>query len=158
MEDGTIREFYEVTTDSYYPYEVHDEYAHMEEVRNIFLTSKSLAFLALIVLIASSVLLWTQRKVSGKGIFKTIYITLGVLLGLSLIVGLYAAVDFDSFFVTFHHIFFPGGNWTFNYNSLMLNMFDSLLFGILYQGVLIFVGLAIISTSLIVILQKEITK
>ena len=158
MEDGTVREFYEVTTDSYYPYEVHDEYAHMEEVRNIFLTSKSIAFLALIVLIASSILLWTQRKVSGKGIFRTIYITLGVLLGLCIIVGLYAAIDFDSFFVTFHHIFFPGGNWTFNYNSLMLNMFESLLFGILYQGVLIFVGLSLVSISLIVVLQKEITK
>ena len=158
MNSGEVREFYEVTTDEYYPYTVRDEYAHMEEVRNIFLTSRSIAYLALVVLIATSILLWNWRKLYGTKIFKTAYITFGVLIGLALIVGLYAAIDFNGFFVTFHHVFFPNGNWTFNGTSLMLNMFTDLLFGILYQGIIIFIAFYVLEICLTVGLHLELRR
>lgn len=158
MKDGTVREFYEVTVDPIYPYAVHDEYAHMEEVRNIFLTSKSIAFLALIVLISSSILLWTQRKNNATKIFKYSYITYGVLLAFAIAIGLYAAIDFNAFFTTFHHVFFHNGNWTFNYNSLMLNMFDALLFGILYQAIIVFIAETLIVLTLIISLNLSLKK
>ena len=34
--------------------------------------------------------------------------------------GAWAAISFDSFFTTFHSLFFSQGNWTFPYDSLLI--------------------------------------
>lgn len=46
-----------------------------------------------------------------------------VLLVLLAAAGAWAAVDFDGFFSAFHGVFFPQGNWTFGYDSLLICMY-----------------------------------
>ena len=36
--------------------------------------------------------------------------------------GIWAAIDFNSFFGMFHAVLFPQGNWTFSYDSLLITM------------------------------------
>lgn len=147
LKDGTSREFYSVTQDDFYPYRVYDEYAHMAEVKELFTKAKSLAVLAVIVWVSCTLILLYGRKLLLTKHFRTAYITHAVLVLLFIGIGLYAALDFDSFFSLFHQIFFPGGNWTFPSNSFMFQLFSDLLFGIIYRSLIIFVVLYLLSLT-----------
>lgn len=46
-----------------------------------------------------------------------------VLLAALAVLGTWAALDFNSFFTAFHNVFFPQGNWTFSYDSLLITMY-----------------------------------
>jgi integral membrane protein (TIGR01906 family) len=45
------------------------------------------------------------------------------LLGLLVLAGLSAFLDFSSFFAVFHSLFFASGTWTFPYDSLLIRLF-----------------------------------
>lgn len=90
--------------------------AHFEDVRRLF----SLDFY---VLLLSSLTLVSYLILAKKTSFRAPLLygrsfpfwAAGALLFIFSVVGLLAALDFSSFFTTFHHLFFPGkSNWIFD--------------------------------------------
>ena len=61
----------------------------------------------------------------------------------------WAIVDFSSFFASFHGIFFPQGNWTFSYESLLICMYPSAFW--MAMGALWLAGTAIASIIVLAI-------
>lgn len=56
---------------------------------------------------------------------QILHISSWVCLASIIVLGVACLIDFDSFFQTFHAIFFPEGNWTFSAHSLLISMYPS---------------------------------
>jgi integral membrane protein (TIGR01906 family) len=99
------------------PFYNDDELSHMEDVKVIFLAVRTLGWVLMsvgVVLLAASIFTNRTKKdrmktfsfgsILGCAVFLTIGITLGIVI----------AVNFEDFFILFHEIFFPQGNWQFS--------------------------------------------
>jgi integral membrane protein (TIGR01906 family) len=95
-----------------------DEAAHMRDVRVVF-------YGFLLLAIASVFLIAWQLTRHGRDVAVWRSISRGGLwLVIALIVlGLFAAFAFDTAFELFHRIFFPGGNWAFPADSLLITLY-----------------------------------
>lgn len=116
LSDGTIRELFvgPGTFTAFAP----SEAAHMRDVR--------IVLWAFLVLAAASLLIvawrvWrdgrspeTWRAVARGGL---------LLAGIVVVVGLFAALAFSVAFELFHRIVFPGGNWAFSGDSLLIRLY-----------------------------------
>lgn len=156
LTNGTVREFYRVFDSN--PTSLCDEYAHMSEVKDLFITGKAITLISAIVWVLSSVFLLAKKKEIKKNDLKSSYITFIIIGIIVFIIGIYAAVDFDSFFTNFHLVFFPNGNWTFPYYSYMLIMFTDLLNGILFLTIGKFLILFGLGVALVIVFNKKYIK
>jgi integral membrane protein (TIGR01906 family) len=100
------------------PYFTPDEAGHMRDVRVVFYGFMVLA-IASVGLLAWQLArhprdpaVW--RSVSRGGIW---------LVGALIVLGVFAALAFDAAFELFHRIFFPGGNWAFPVDSLLIRIY-----------------------------------
>lgn len=60
-----------------------------------------------------------QRRIAAR----ILILSPSLLLALLLLFGAWALLDFNGLFTAFHHVFFPQGNWTFSYSSLLISMY-----------------------------------
>lgn len=96
------------------------EVQHMADVKNVM----SFTYLGGIVLgvIAVIALAYLGKRYAGgirRGLFAGSVATLVLLAGLTTV----AVLGWDSFFTTFHEIFFSQGNWTFNYSDTLIRLY-----------------------------------
>ena len=100
-------------------------FAHSAEGASHFADCKGLFTLNTVTLICSTVVLIAIFVLKKLGIvklcrpfgFSVSFISAGSIFVLFAVVALIVAVDFNSAFITFHHLFFPGkDNWTFDPN------------------------------------------
>ena len=86
-----------------------DEKLHMVDVRTLNLASVKVMYLALAVILACSVYLMRHRDLRPE--FRHFQRRFFLyLFGFFLVLGVWIAVDFDSFWNFFHHIFFAGND------------------------------------------------
>ena len=98
------------------------EINHMVDVRvliaqvNVF---QLMDGVLLLVILASLTSAATNRPLAARGLF------VGGLLSIALFVsvGLFAAMGFDTFFTDFHHVFFSGDTWLFNYSDSLIQFY-----------------------------------
>ncbi len=96
------------------------EVQHMADVKNVM----SFTYLGGIVLgvVALIALAYLGKRYAGgirRGLFAGSVATLVLLAGLTTV----AILGWDTFFTTFHEIFFSQGNWTFNYSDTLIRLY-----------------------------------
>lgn len=104
----------------------HDERSHIRDVK--LLLRRALLILEVSVFIESFIL--TVLLVTGTSLSSLSRITKsgGILTLLVLAVLSLSLISFDYFFIKFHQVFFPQGNWAFPPDSVMIRMFPRGLF------------------------------
>ena len=80
------------------------------------------------------------RSLLYGGIATLIFITF---------IGFFAAFAFDSFFVTFHHLFFEGDTWLFNYTDSLIQFYPEPFWITASLGIALFVFICAVIVSLI---------
>jgi len=116
LSDSTIRELFfgPGTFSAFGP----DEAAHMRDVRVVFWGFMVLA-VASVGLISWQIARHPRDPLVWRSISRG-----GIALVVALVVlGVFALVAFDTVFTLFHEIFFPGGNWAFSPNSLLIQLY-----------------------------------
>jgi integral membrane protein (TIGR01906 family) len=86
-----------------------DEQAHMRDVRVVLW-----GFLALSVVAAVALAVAVARRRDRTAVVRAVGNGGAALAVGAVVVGAVAAVAFEAVFELFHHIFFPGGNWSFD--------------------------------------------
>jgi integral membrane protein (TIGR01906 family) len=75
------------------------------------------------LLVAASLILLARshatRRLAAASLVSGAVLTLVVIAA----IGLFSVVAFDQFFVTFHHIFFEGDSWLFNYTDSLIQFY-----------------------------------
>lgn len=96
---------------------------HMEDVQNLFLGGLTLRLYALSFLAVCIGLLLILKADIKKILPRTWLIGIGIYGVLTVILGIYFAVDFSAAFTKFHEIFFTNDLWMFDpATDLMINM------------------------------------
>ena len=94
------------------------ERGHMADVRSVFFGFGLVALLAVLVLVNIGIF------ARGAAWFRTAVRRAAVILAVAVIVlGIVAAVAFDSLFEVFHEIFFPPGSFDFDASSKLIQLF-----------------------------------
>ena len=95
-----------------------DEAAHMRDVRVVFWGFMVLA------IASAGLILWRVARHGHEARTWRAISRGGLALVVALIVaGVFAALAFDVAFELFHRIFFPGGNWAFPADSLLIQLY-----------------------------------
>ena len=95
-----------------------DEAAHMRDVRVVFWAFMALAIASL------AFVLWRLVRHGGEARTWRSIARGGIALAVILVVGgTIAFIAFDTAFELFHRIFFPGGNWEFPADSLLIRLY-----------------------------------
>lgn len=81
--------------------------SHMADVKVLFVGGCILGYISLVILILCFGYLIYRSKFVKKFFRKINYITFGFFVLIIIGVSIYAAIDFDSAFVNFHHVIFP---------------------------------------------------
>ena len=123
------------------------EITHMIDVKDLTNPVRLLGFAAAAVMIGG--LLWLRKSKEGKAVIPQILFGGGLFTTLFLgSIGLFIAVAWDVFFVTFHGLFFKGGTWTFAYSDGLIRLFPEVFFldiGILMVGSILVAGLLVMA-------------
>ncbi len=79
---------------------------------------------------------------------------------LLLFVGIYAIVDFNGFWMNFHHVFFDNDLFLLDPNiSIMINMFPSnFFFAVVFGIILLFVSVIVLLKVLLVLFKRKIAR
>jgi len=96
------------------------EYAHMADVRNVFIGARIGAVAAAVL--AGLLIVRAGRRGRTAGAFLVRDAAIGAAIGTAVVAGA-AAVAFDPLFLLFHEIFFPQGNFLFGPDSNLLAMY-----------------------------------
>lgn len=98
------------------------EIRHLVDVQNVARgallvhATSGLLILAAFIALARSPL---TRPDAARGLVTGAALTLVLIAG----IGIFSVVAFDQFFVLFHHIFFEGDSWLFNYNDSLIQFY-----------------------------------
>ena len=116
LSDSTVRElFLGPGTFSSFPV---NEASHMRDVRVVLWGFLGLASVSL-ALVAWQLL----RRGGSPSVWRSIARGGLLTVGFVLVVGAFAALAFGPVFELFHRIFFPGGNWAFSADSLLIRLY-----------------------------------
>jgi len=123
------------------------EIEHMADVRTLALTAEKVQWVlyALFGALLLFGILW------GKFRLQKLFLPLlyGFLIGLAFIaaIGLFAAIDFDTFWTMFHHVFFTNSLWLLDpATSILINMVPQEFFFALVMRILLYFGTAMLLT------------
>src|SRR5438105_7934862 len=119
-----------------------DEFAHMEDVRSVFIGAQTGAVLAL------GVVVFRLARAGARGdALRLLRDGALVAAGLVALVGLTALVAFDQLFLLFHEVFFPLGNFLFDpARSNLLRMYPEWYWQGITAGVAVsFIALALLA-------------
>lgn len=120
------------------------EITHMADCKKLFGAGIILFFVSIAVVIATLVLGIIFRKTYYLYCGKTVYITLGICLGVLAVIGVFAAINFDKAFTVFHEIFFKGKQWQFGY-GVMIAMIGEIFTGLVPIIGGIWIGLLVLT-------------
>jgi integral membrane protein (TIGR01906 family) len=95
-----------------------DERAHMRDVRTVFYGFMLVAVVSLVFLVAS-----LQRRPRDAARWSAVARGGIWLIVAMIVIGLFAFFAFDTVFLLFHEIFFPGGNFSFPDNSNLIRLY-----------------------------------
>ena len=135
------------------------EKAHMVDVKNLYLGAMQvrnyLGILGILLVIATGLFATKDRFLH---LFKSYQKGVGAFLGFILILGLFAVVDFTSFWTNFHHVFFTNDLWLLDPNiSIMINMVPEPFFSALVMVIVVSYLLALLITYIVLYLfQKKV--
>lgn len=104
--------------------------------------------ISILAILGSLLLLWLGRHTriyAGRGLFFGGIFTF-IVIG---IIGIFSLVSFDQFFVTFHHIFFEGDSWLFNYTDSLIQFYPVEFWMTASYGIALFVLLGAILVTAI---------
>lgn len=102
------------------PMFLESEVQHMTDVKIVMLFAMAFALLVLLLaLLSSRTLRYRAPGTLRKSIFTGSWLTLG----LTLILGVVAALGWETFFTNFHHLFFPQGNWEFRMDDTLIRLY-----------------------------------
>lgn len=87
---------------------------HMEEVKELFLGGLKLRNLLLVLAAGGGVILFLMKAEVIRILPRAYFIALGIFAVLTAVLGIYAALDFNSCFTAFHEIFFDNDLWIFD--------------------------------------------
>jgi hypothetical protein len=122
------------------------EYAHMEDVRGLFVGARVLAIVA--AALAAVLVLRAGRRSPVAAVLLIRDSAVGAGLGVAVLAGA-AAVSFDALFLLFHEVLFPQGNFLFGPDSNLIAMYpDPYWYGVTLRVGLTFVaGIALIAIA-----------
>ena len=113
------------------------EKLHMADVRDLNLGAVTFMWTALVCGGALTALAYVYFRPRWHAAKASFFAVLGVL-GAFFLLGIFAAADFTSFWVGFHHVFFTNDLWTFDpRTSLLIRMFEEQFFFDLVARILI---------------------
>jgi len=97
------------------------EVSHMADVRAVFQTVFRVWQFTLILLVLMGFMLWQKRELRtlGSAIQRGGLLTAGVIL----LIALFAVFAWQSWFSTFHLLFFKPGSWLFSYSDTLIRLF-----------------------------------
>ena len=134
------------------------EVLHMIDVRNLYKACGIVRFvffaLSAVLIIVSAIIVKSDFvDVLARGYIIGVIILLIIIACL----GIYAAIDFDSFWTSFHKIFFTNDLWLFDYSkSLMIRMCPLELFsGIIVFFTVPFVGIMVLFLIIAIIIKRR---
>ena len=116
LSDSTVRELF-FGPGTFSPFPV-DEASHMRDVRVVLW-----GFLGVAALSAAIVVWKLWRDGRSAATWRSIARGGLLLAGFVVVVGAFALIAFGVAFELFHRIFFPGGNWAFSGNSLLIRLY-----------------------------------
>ena len=90
-----------------------DEISHMKDVQKVFLGGFIIVAIAIVFIIVGLVFFFIKRKGYYENCRKVPYWTLLAVVGVLLLIALFALINFDLAFEIFHQIFFDG-NYSFS--------------------------------------------
>jgi integral membrane protein (TIGR01906 family) len=99
-----------------------NELSHMEDVKRLVDALWRVQVISGVLMLGSLVLLLARHETRRSGYLAMVaggILTTALLLVLVLLV----LSGFDALFVQFHEIFFPQGNWTFDYSDSLIRLF-----------------------------------
>lgn len=133
--DGEARQYYNER-----------EKAHMVDVKALYLSAVRLAAWGAAVaagLFAACFLLWKRKALPAvlDGVYKTSAVILAAFAALAV----WAAVDFDGFWISFHRVFFTNDLWMLDPRTdLMIRMFSTgFFFDLVFRILAMFLGILI---------------
>lgn len=112
-----------------------DEYAHMADVRRVFIGFEIAAIAGAVV--AAALLARASRRGKRASLILARDAAIGAGIGVA-IIGIVAAVAFDPLFLAFHGVFFPQGNFLFGPDSNLIAMYPDAY----WSGVTLRIGVA----------------
>ncbi|MBU5689663.1 MAG: DUF1461 domain-containing protein [Candidatus Aenigmatarchaeota archaeon] len=126
-----------------------NEILHLNDVKIIINIFKYYAKIGFVLLLLS---IFTEKT---KFVVNSIKISSILILSFSFFMLLYSVFFFENFFTTFHKIFFPKGNWLFEYNSKLIQLFP---LDFWYKIALIFILMNIFDGIILLYLHHSIAK
>ncbi|MBR6736968.1 MAG: DUF1461 domain-containing protein [Clostridia bacterium] len=133
-----------------------DEVSHMQDVKNVFGGGLTIIAVCLVIIAVSLVLYIIYRKGYYLNCRKVPLITLAVLLGLLLLIALFAVIDFDLAFTIFHRLLFEG-NWQFS-SGVMVNLISYIFNDLVFIIAGIWGLLTALFITLVILLNKKYKK
>lgn len=83
------------------------EISHMIDVKNLFILGQNILYVSILIMILLFLFeITTNREAFNYKFFKSTTITMAISLALFLLIGAMAILDFDSFWMGFHRVFF----------------------------------------------------
>jgi integral membrane protein (TIGR01906 family) len=98
-----------------------DEVSHMVDVKRVMDSAWRAQVVSSIIVIAGLLFLLARpatRVMGWNALFGGGLLTTGLLLAL----GMFVVLGFDTFFTQFHEVFFPQGNWTFDFSDSLIRL------------------------------------
>jgi integral membrane protein (TIGR01906 family) len=126
------------------------EYAHMADVRHVFIGARIVAIVA--ALVAALLLIRAGRRGRLAAVVLARDAAVAACIGTA-IIAVAAAVAFDPLFLLFHEVFFPQGNFLFPANSNLLAMYPDPY----WYGVTLRVGLTFVAAMAVVAITSAAT-
>lgn len=119
-----------------------DEYAHMADVRNVFVTAKFLVPVSLLVIV---IRLQRARARSAREMWQLVRDGSLIAAACVVLIGIVATFAFEPLFLAFHYVFFPQGNFLFDpATSNLIRLYPDWY----WEGISLRVGLSFIAVAL----------
>lgn len=118
------------------------EKAHMVDVQKLFLGAKNLSWICVGAAAGLFILLFIFAK-QKRDIFRGYTYSNYIFLAVFALIAVYAAVDFTSFWTSFHHVFFTNDLWLLDpaTDNLILMVPEQFFFDLVFRIVAWFVGI-----------------
>jgi integral membrane protein (TIGR01906 family) len=126
---NTLKYFHNKAELSYF---TESEKSHMSDVKKIIYTTSTIYYSAIMIIMLLFFYCYRRYKNNNHSFVNIvsksmIFGSLAAIIFLSIIFVI-AVFGFDGFFIGFHEIFFPQGNWTFDNTSLLITLFPQSFF------------------------------